>query len=165
MAELEQVAIEQSGYEHGKPSEGLECMASWADITEEDDNYCEYQSAPSMVWHPAKYAREVVEKLLDTQFVEWIEAVQKADCEAELKRRLGKGPPEYLEDKHALPIPEEDTHICRVWFASDGKERSAILKGAVSGEERTKMWDELKTTIGAALAASKAEKEEAEAGN
>jgi hypothetical protein len=168
--EVGQSGYEQSGYEHGKPGEGLECMASLADITDEDGNYCEYQSAPSMVWHPAKYSREVVEKLLETQFVTWIEAVQKADCEAELKRRLGKGPPEWIEDIHALPIPEEDTHICRVWFASDGTERSAILKGAVSGKERTKLWGELKMAIGSkaehaeALAARKKEEDGTEIG-
>jgi hypothetical protein len=160
MAEVKEAETQETGDAHGKPVEGLECMASWADITEEDGNYCEYQSVPSMAWHPAKYCREVVEKLLESQFTEWIEAVQKADCEAELKRRLGKGPPEFLEDKHALPIPEGDTHICKVWYASDGKEKSAILQGAASGEERTKLWDELKMTIGAALAASKAENEQ-----
>ena len=30
-----------------------------------------------------------------------------------------------------LPIPEGDSHICRVWFAEDGKEYSAKLHGCV----------------------------------
>jgi hypothetical protein len=46
----------------------LECMASWTDITDEDGNYCEYQSAPSMTWHSANYAHNVVEKLLVSWF-------------------------------------------------------------------------------------------------
>ena len=50
------------------------------------------------------------------------------DCEADLKRRLAKGPPIWVEDKHGLPIPEDDTHISSVWMAADGKEYSAKLR-------------------------------------
>ena len=94
---------------------------------------------------------------------QYIEGVQKADCEAELRRRLGKGPPVFLEDKHALPVPEGDTHICQVWFQSDGVERSAKLKGAKEGEERLALWDTLKMVQGAALAVAKAENDVADA--
>ena len=122
---------EPSNAEHGGPSDGMECMATMEDITDEDKNYCEYQTAPSGTWRPALYSADVVRRLICTQFADYISGVRKADCEADLKRRLNKGPPIWVEDKHALPVPEPDTHICRVWFAEDGKEYSAKLKGCV----------------------------------
>ena len=113
--------------------------------------------APSNRWHPCKYSTDVVRRFLRTQFDEYAAGVRKADCHAELRRRLGKGPPVcpptiltltltltltrtltltltvtptltltlwlyllcqiWLEDKHALPVPEDDTHVCRVWSA------------------------------------------------
>jgi hypothetical protein len=104
----------------------------------------EYQSFPSLQWKPCLYERIIVEKLLAEQFQDFIERVKKTDCQAELRRLLAKGPPVYLEDGHALPLEEGDTHVSRLWFASDGQERSAKLHGAVEGEDRDKLWTELK---------------------
>jgi hypothetical protein len=134
---------------HGKPTEGMECYATMEDITEEDGNYVEYQTSPSMLWHPCHYERSTVENLLRTQFHDYVEKVRTTDCQATLRRLLEKGPPVYIEDKHAMPLPEddEDTHICRIWFAGDNTERSAKLDGAVEGDERDKLWEELKSFI------------------
>lgn len=123
--------LEPSGHVHGKPEDGLECMATMEDITEEDGNFCEYQTAPSMSWHAAKFSADVVRRLIYTQFEEYMANVRKADCEADLKRRLAKGPPVWVEDKHALPLPEDDTHVCRIWLASDSEEYSAKLLNCV----------------------------------
>ena len=120
-----------SNDEHGTPDEDMECMATMEDITDDDKNYCEYQTAPSGKWHKSKYSASTVRRLITHQFPEYVSGVRKADCAADLKRRLAKGPPIYVEDKHALPIPEDDTHICRIWFAEDGKEYSSKLKGCV----------------------------------
>ncbi|KAL1512153.1 hypothetical protein AB1Y20_005421 [Prymnesium parvum] len=144
----ELVALPPSGDAHGKPPPDHECMCTMEDITEEDGNYCEYQSAPSMRWHPSKYCAAVVRRLIHKQFPEYVAGVQKADCHADLKRRIAKGPPVWLEDKHALPIPEDDTHICRVWMAADGVEYSAKLVGCKEGEEREALWEELKNFLG-----------------
>ncbi len=132
-----------SGAEHGPVPPELECMATLEDITAADANYVEYQTAPSGGWHPAMYCESVVRRLLARQFDEYVKGVRSADCEADLKRRIGAGPPIYLSDKHALPLPDGETHISRVWFASDGKEYSAELAGALKGEARQKLWDEL----------------------
>jgi hypothetical protein len=93
--------------------------------------------------------QSVVEELLQTQFHNYIERVKKSDCQAELKRLLESGPPIYISDPHGLPIQEDagDTHIVTLWFASDNTERSAKLHGAVEGEERDKLWNELKEFI------------------
>ena len=109
----------------------------------EDENYVEYQTAPSGAWHAAKYAEETVCRFIRVQFDEYVAGVRKADCEADLRRRIGKGPPIWLADKHALPVPDDDTHVCRLWLARTGREYSAKLKGALEGDARQKLWDEL----------------------
>lgn len=85
-----------------------------------------------------------MEKLLDEQFGSFVERVKKTDCQAELRRLLAQGPPVYIEDKHAMPLDDGDTHVIKLWYASDDTERSAKLKGAVEGEAREKLWTELK---------------------
>ncbi len=88
-----------------------------------------------------------MQQLLDTQFEQYISRVKKTDCQAELKRLLSCGPPIHIHDKHAFPLDEEDTHVCKLWFACDGKERSAKLKNALEGEERMQLWKELSEFI------------------
>ena len=87
--------------------------------------------------------------MLAEQFQQYIDRVTKTDCQAELKRLLAKGPPIYLEDKHALPLDESigDTHVVKLWFARDNREVSAKLTGALEGEARQALWDELKQFV------------------
>jgi len=75
----------------------------------------------------------------------------------------------WLSDDHALPLQggqgggettttggengnsndddddaaQSDTHVCKLWYAGDDIEVSAKLEGAVEGDERRKLWDEL----------------------
>ena len=144
MAEPSLSALASSGAEHGSPSDGMECLATMDDITLEDGNYCEYLTMPSNTWHPSAYCGEVVQRLILTQFGEYVKGVRQSDCEADLKRRLAAGPPVWLADKHALPLPDGDTHIERVWMSSDRKEYTAKLAGCVEGDEREKLWEELR---------------------
>jgi len=130
--------------EHGKPSDGMCCLCTYEDISEEAGNYVEYQSYPSMKWSPALFEREIVESLVNSQFEKYVETVKKSDCQAELRRLLDQGPPIYVSDKVALPLPEGDEYVMKLWFAHDGKERSAKLKGALEGKERDNLWNELK---------------------
>lgn len=134
---------------HGKPVEGMECLATMEDITDEEGNYCEYQTAPSGTWHPALFASDVVQQLVDTQFHQYMKAVQQPDCKAELRRLVAKGPPIYVEDKHALALPDGDTHVAQLWFARDGQERSAKLDGALEGDARETLWQELRSLLDA----------------
>ncbi|KAL9182322.1 hypothetical protein ACHAXT_012974 [Thalassiosira profunda] len=134
-------------YEHGKPSDGMMCLVTMEDITEEDQNYVEFQSYPSMKWKPAQFELCAVQQILDTQFTQYIERVKTTDCQATLRRLLKTGPPVYISDKHGFPLEEGDTHVCKLWYALDGKERSAKLKGAVEGDERQTLWNELKEFI------------------
>eukprot|EP00965_Chrysotila_dentata_P132065 4365765-Pleurochrysis_carterae.AAC.1 len=81
MAEHELQELESSGWAHGTPADGMECLATMEDITLEDSNYVEFQSAPSLAWSPCMYSEAVVRRLLDRQFEEYVTAVQNADCE------------------------------------------------------------------------------------
>lgn len=69
--------------------------------------------------------------------------MKKTDCQAELRRLLASGPPIYITDKHAMPLPDGDKHIIKLWYSSDSEERPAILKGALQGQDRQILWDEL----------------------
>jgi len=133
--------------QHGPPPDGLECLVTMEDIDE--TNYVEYQCYPSLEWKPALMEQSVVEELIKTQFHAYIERVHKTDCQAELRRLLASGPPVYVSDQHGLPLAQEetDTHVSQLWFASDQKERTAKLDGAVEGEERDKLWKELQQFI------------------
>lgn len=107
-----------------------------------------------MTWHPCFYERSVVEHLLKTQFGAFLERVKKTDCQAELRRLLKDGPPIWLSDQHALPLPgakdeeetetPKDTHVCALWYAGDNVEVSAKLEGAVEGDDRESLWNELR---------------------
>lgn len=124
-----------------------------------------------MLWYPCMYEQSVVENLLKTQFGNFIERVKTTDCQAELRRLLKNGPPIYISDKHALPIPipssstspdkndnadnadndditctGTEIHICSLWYASCSKKGiiSSKLYGAVEGDDRDNLWTELK---------------------
>jgi len=87
-------------------------------------------------------------KLLDSQFETYLDRVKKTNCQAELRRLLAAGPPIYLSDKHGLPLDDEcDEYVINLWYACDGKERSAKLKGALEGVEREELSQSLKRFI------------------
>mmetsp|Transcript_24601 Transcript_24601/g.69034 ORF Transcript_24601/g.69034 Transcript_24601/m.69034 type:complete len:152 (-) Transcript_24601:176-631(-) len=125
---------------HGKPTEGMMCLCTMEDITNE--NYVEYYTN---TWKPCLYEESVVKELLKTQFHNYIQRVKTTDCQAELKRLLTSGPPIYVSDKHAFPDSEND--ITKLWFSSTNEECSGKLDGAVEGDERMKLWEELKQFI------------------
>ncbi|KAF0690072.1 Aste57867_18521 [Aphanomyces stellatus] len=134
--------------DHQAPKEGMECLATMEDITEE--TYVEYQTFPSMLWHPCLFCADVVNQLQRAQFPAYMKGVQEPDCKAELRRLLAKGPPIWIEDKYGFPLPENgDTHVVALWFCGANEEKSAKLAGAVEGDEREKLWSELKDLLNA----------------
>ncbi|ETV84319.1 hypothetical protein H257_03562 [Aphanomyces astaci] len=131
---------------HGVPAQGMECLATMEDITSE--TYVEYQTFPSLQWHPCQFSAEVVTQLQEAQFPAFMKGVQEPDCKAELRRLLAKGPPIWVEDKYGFPLPDNgDTHVVALWFSSTNEEKSAKLHGAVEGDEREKLWSELKELL------------------
>lgn len=60
---------------------------------------------------------------------------------------LKSGPPVFISDKHALPLDDDEEYVVKLWFASTNEEVCGKLDGAVEGEERDKLWEELKEFI------------------
>jgi hypothetical protein len=109
----------------------------------------EYQSYPSLQWHPCLFEQSVVLQLQQTQYTNYLEKVKSTTCQAELRRLLQSGPPIYVSDPMGFPMAVNtdgngDTYVGRLWFASDNKERSAKLQDALEGEARQELWNELK---------------------
>lgn len=102
-----------------------------------------------MKWQASQFELCVIQQLLETQFEQYITRVKQPTCQAELRRLLQAGPPIYTFDKVALPLAddENDTHVCKLWYAYDQKEHSAKLRGAVEGTERDTLWAELNEFI------------------
>jgi hypothetical protein len=107
----------------------------------------EFQGYPSLQWRPALFEQAAVEQLMTDQFHQFVERVKTTDCQAELRRLLATGPPVYVSDQNGFPLPEGDTHVVNLWYASDNQERSAKLAGAVDGEEREALWNELRAFL------------------
>ena len=119
-------------------------------------NYVEYQTFPSLAWKPCLFAAETVESMHSgesNQYAQYMERIQKSDCKAEMKRLLDAGPPVWVGDKHAMPLPEGDTHVVKLWFMNGDREVSAMLRGATDGAARQALWDELRAVHAAAEAA------------
>jgi hypothetical protein len=51
--------------------------------------------------------------------------------------------------RHALPLPDGDTHVEMLWFADDEKEISAKLVGALEGADHEALWASQKETLAA----------------
>mmetsp|Transcript_27494 Transcript_27494/g.55017 ORF Transcript_27494/g.55017 Transcript_27494/m.55017 type:complete len:118 (+) Transcript_27494:63-416(+) len=100
-----------------------------------------------MKWKPAQFELCIVEELLKTQFRDYVNRVQKADCQAELRRLLASGPPTHVADKHGFPLDDGEDRVERLWFARDGKEQSARLDGSLEGEEREQLWQTLRAFL------------------
>ena len=96
--------------------------------------------------------------LLNTGFTKYTLDVEKAskDCAAAVRRIVAKGPPEFLQDPVALPLPEGDTHVSRVWFCDENKEMSARLVGSPEGAAREALWNAQKEALAAMEAAEAA---------
>ena len=81
------VELPPSGAAHGAPLPDSECLATMEELTEE--NYVEFQSSPSLRWSACLFSEPVVRRLLAKQFEEYVAGVRKADCAADLRRRIG----------------------------------------------------------------------------
>lgn len=132
----------------------MECLITFEDITSE--TYCEYQTSPSNTWHVCLCGSDMVEEMRRTQFGQYIDELS-TDCAATLTRMVEKGPPVWVAEETALAIPESDTHVCKLWYCSDGKERNAKLEGAVEGAERDALWNQHKELLQVVKAAKAAE--------
>ena len=77
---------------------------------------------------------------------------------AAVRRLVTKGPPIWLEDKIAYPLPEGDSHVSAIWYMSSGSEIPAKLENCLEGEERDKLWNSQKEVLAQMEAAEASDK-------
>lgn len=121
--------------------ENLCCLICYEDIGE--DNYIEYKVSENSEWYPCKFCKDCTEILLQGQFHNYMKSVQKSDCVKEQKSLIESGPPINVKDKNGFP-QTDGKEVHSLWFFSDKQIHSAKLDGSVVGEERIKLWEELK---------------------
>ncbi|KAI4836782.1 hypothetical protein MKS88_004586 [Plasmodium brasilianum] len=124
-----------------KVPENLVCLICYDDIDE--NTYIEYQTHEFGEWHPSMFCMNCTGILIETQYHKYINNVQKSECLREQKNLLEMGPPINIKDKNGFPL-SDGKEIYSLWYFCDKKVHSAKLDGSLVGEERMKMWDELK---------------------
>merc|ERR1711916_280887 len=81
-------------------------------------------------------------------FARWKKSVDEADCAAQLRRQIGKGPPCTFADVDETIVLEEDelALVFGAQISCGGKEwKSAILDGAPrNAEEKEELWAKLR---------------------
>jgi hypothetical protein len=107
-----------------------------------------------------------VEYLLSSQFQQYVDKLEKSTCLAETRRLLTRGPPinisvrfpplssafsvnDLLHDNVQDPIcmpcgVEGKDEVHALWYSSSNETKSAQLAGALTGDARTKYWEEQK---------------------
>ncbi len=131
---------------HGSPIKDSSCACCWEDLSVE--NYVEYRAQADGEWKPSGFCEDCVKMLLQSQWKTYTDGLAKTTCKAEQRRMLEKGPPINVSDKSALPCPDGtekgNAEVHSLWYMSDGQEHSAQLEGALTGEDRTRYWEEQK---------------------
>ena len=93
-------------------------------------------------WFDANFCSTCILYMRDTQYSNYIEKVRTTDCKSELTRLLEQGPPIWLFDSKMFPEVSESEHVSELQY--DGTVVSAKLIGAMEGDERTKVLEELR---------------------
>ncbi|SCP05785.1 conserved Plasmodium protein, unknown function [Plasmodium ovale] len=121
--------------------ENLACLICYDDIDE--NNYIEYKTNETSGWYPCMFCLNCTGILIQTQYHKYINNVQKSDCLREQTSLLKMGPPINIKDKNGFPL-SDGNEIHSLWHFCDKKIHSAKLDGSLIGEERMKLWNELK---------------------
>ncbi|SOV19487.1 conserved Plasmodium protein, unknown function [Plasmodium sp. gorilla clade G2] len=124
--------------------QNLICLICYDDIDE--SNYIEYKTDEHSKWYPSKFCLNCTGILIDSQYEKYINSVQKSECLKEQTSLLKLGPPINVKDKNGYP-ESDDKEIYSLWYFCDKKIHSAKLKGSLMGEERMKLWNELKNFL------------------
>ncbi|CDU19793.1 hypothetical protein YYC_05663 [Plasmodium yoelii 17X] len=124
-----------------KVPDNLLCLICYDDINE--NNYIEYKTDEYSEWYPSMFCMNCTGILIDTQYHKYVDSVQKSDCLKEQTSLLKMGPPINVKDKNGFPL-SDGKEIHSLWYFCDKQVHSAKLDGSLLGEDRMKMWEELK---------------------
>ena len=105
-----------------------ECLSCMDDITIE--NYVLYKDQENNEWKSCYYCSICIKYMIDTQWDNYINSIEKVDCAATLRRLLEMGPPINFRDKTI----ECNNEVYKFYYS--GQEQDAKLKGSLIGKER-----------------------------
>jgi len=102
-------------------------------------------------WIKSSFCWDTISTILKQRYNDYIETIYKSKCKKTLGEMIVNGPPIWFKDA-ALPVPDgaNITHFLVVTFSNENVhevEISAMYEGAVTGEERQKIWDSLKVVV------------------
>jgi len=94
-------------------------------------------------WIKSSFCWDTISAMLKQRYNDYIETIYTSKCKKTLGEMIVNGPPIWFKDA-ALPVPD-GAHITH--FLVNNVEMSAMYEGAVTGEERQKLWDSLKVVV------------------
>jgi len=125
-----------------KSDENHECASCLDTLSEE--NFVLYKDNEQSDWKPCQYCSTCIKHMLKTKWENYVQAVDKADCVAELRRLLDKGPPINFRDP-SIKCDNERSEVHKFYYS--GCEQSAKLEGSLVDEEREKWLADQKETL------------------
>lgn len=132
-----------------------ECIICCDDLDEH--TLLQYRKNNSDTWFNTNVCSNCVLYMKDTQFSNYVEKVKMTDCKKELKQLLDKGPPIWTSDPNIFDQvnyepdqielegqgqQEQQEHVVELKY--NGVIMSAKLTGALEGNERLELWNNLK---------------------
>lgn len=102
-------------------------------------------------WIKSNFCWDTISVILKQRYKDYIDTIYKSKCKKTLGEMIVNGPPIWFKDA-ALPVPEgaHVSHFLVVTFSFENVhevEISAMYEGAVIGEERQQLWDNLRTVV------------------
>lgn len=108
------------------------------------DDVCLYKHSGSNIWHDSAYCWACIKHMLDSRFQDYIDTVEESRCKKTVNAAIEAGPPIWIEDK-GLPVPDGE-HVAEIQ-TPEGDVHSAVYTGAVQGEARYQLWEELRKRV------------------
>ena len=105
------------------------CECCWDDL----EGRCMWQIAGAEA-EPCDWCQSCLEHVIENHWSMWLQSIDKADCEAALKRLTEKGPP--ITIGHVVPDLRQPTFPdLGIITLPDGRKLTGLLKGAPSTPE------------------------------
>jgi hypothetical protein len=121
-----------------------ECNICYDDFTLE--SRCMYKTRLNTEWVPFNWCIDCVRHMINTQYQAWIESVKNATCPKALQRLIDQGPPIWLYDATTFPVQPDD-YVIEIGYNNPVVSISAKLTGAVEGDAREHVWNEMKAIM------------------
>lgn len=122
-------------------SEGSCCLVCYEDLDLE--NAVSYQAKADGPWDISKFCLDCIKRLIETQYMRYINSVRNSTCAREQRALLDRGPPVNVSDRLGFPMAEEN-EVHMLYDCGAKKYLSPRLHGTPeTPEERQRVWDEL----------------------